>query len=176
MTSIMTTSDIEIRQFDAFVIDDAEGYEYSRCIFYWPGTDTMDPGVDITEVWEYADRKEVSVTMYDKDSDTGSKYLAVTSLSGELQKTSMLVGSINHDSESGFEMSDYNFIGYIDFEITTAGEDAYSDHIGSEDTFLFEYPAFSFLQALHEKSVSLFDAKAVSIDVDNVEPYTGFSD
>lgn len=174
ITSTITSSPNEIRQFDAFVVNEVAGYEYSRCIFFWPEDSTSYAGVDVTEVWEYANHKEVSVTMYNKDDNRCYKYLAITDTSSDLQKTSLLF--YGSDYSGDISLSGYTHIGYIDFELTTAVEADLSDHSGEEDLFLSGYPEFSKLEALHAKSVTLTEAKAVNLDADTLEPFTGFDD
>jgi len=164
----------ECLQFDAFVIPEEEGYSYSRVIFFWPeGQDGA--GVDVTEVWEYADRKEVSVTMYRPGNDHVNKYLAVTDMSDEYEKTSLLEYSDPY-TDTDIEVADYGFIGYIDFSMTEAAEDALSTHTESENTYLNGYPAFEKLETLHAKSVTPAEAKAVFIDPVDPEPFLGFED
>lgn len=169
-------AEAECRQFDAFVIPEEEGYSYSRAIFFWPEGSEAGAGVDVTEVWEYADRKEVSVTMY-RPGTPGhvNKYLAVTDMSDELEKTSLLEYSDPY-TDADITITDYGAIGFIDLTMTAAAEDALASHTGAENTYLDGYPAFEKLEALHAKSVTPAEAKAVYIDPVDPEPFLGFED
>ena len=165
----------ECRQFDAFVIPEEEGYSYSRVIWFWPEGSPAGAGVDVTEVWEYADRKEVSVTMYRPGTDHVNKYLAVTDMSDELEKTSLLEYSDPY-TDADINITDYGSLGFIDLTREVAAEDALSNHTGAENTYLDGYPAFEKLEALHAKSVTPAEAKAVYIDPVDPEPFLGFED
>ena len=155
--------DIQIRQFDAFLISETDGYSYSRSIFCWPGSGTQTAGVDITEVWEYSDRKEVSVTMY-HDENNFSKYLSVTDTSTEFQKTSLLNFQNYGMAIPPEGISGLSYIGYIDFSMLAPNEDEYSLHIDLEDVFLDGYPSFSYIDNTLAKSVSFAEAKALVVD------------
>jgi hypothetical protein len=163
------------RQFDAYVIPEEEGYSYSRAIFFWPEGSSDGAGVDVTEVWEYADRKEVSVTMYRPGTDHVNKYLAVTDMSDELEKTSLLEYSDPY-TDADINITDYGSLGFIDLTREVAAEDALSNHTGAENDYLKEYPEFEKLEALHAKSVTPAEAKAVYIDPVDPEPFLGFED
>lgn len=162
----------EIRQFDAFVPQEPEMVKYSRGIYHWGSS-----GLDVTEVWEYADRKAVSVTMYwgetspsEANRFTTHKYLAVTDTSDELQRTSLLYGSCDL-STTQYTLGENLYVGYIDL---TMWEAEYADY-GQRDTFLpSEYPTITELLDLHDRSVDPNDLPDVTIDSDSMEPYVGW--
>ncbi len=161
-----------IRQFDAFVPQEPEMVKYSRSIFYWGSS-----GMDVTEVWEYADRKAVSVTMYwgptspaEKDRFTTHKYLSITDTSDEFRRTSLLYGFCDL-STARYTLDDNRHVGYIDFTMWDA---AYADY-DQRNTFLpSEYPTITELLDLHAESVDPNDLPDVTVDSDSMEPYVGW--
>lgn len=168
ITSFLSGGEGECRQFDAYILE--SNVKYSRCYFYWPTNLWSYLGVDITEVWEYPDRKEVSVTLYNKDEGTVNKYLAVTDTTDELQRTSLFYGSYII-GDSAFTLDSYEKVGYIDFSKSMAMETSYAE----KGSFLpAEYPDVSFLDSLHNKSFDLNNVIDVIIDYENLIPYVDF--
>jgi len=113
--------------------------------------------------------------MYRPGNDHVNKYLAVTDMSDEYEKTSLLEYSDPY-TDADIDIADYGSIGYIDFSMEEAAEDALSNHTGDENTYLGEYPAFEKLEALHAKSATPAEAKAIFIDPVDPEPFLGFED
>lgn len=160
------------RQFDKAPDGDAD---YARCHY------VMDdpPHIDITEVWEFADRKEIVVTTYYQEQNNGVVYLGIVETESGNENTSMLQGRIADvtDSKQSLLESDYSagVIGYINLVMDAAMVS--SDVDTDKDNIPDGYPSYTQLMELHNRSkVTIGAAKEelLAASFTDPEPYFGY--
>lgn len=151
------------------------GADYARCHF------VMDdpPQIDITEVWEFADRKEIVVTTYYQEQNNGVVYLGIVELTSGNENTVMLEGRIGDvtDSEQSLVESDYSagVIGYINLAMEAAMVS--SDVATDKENLPDGYPTYTQLMDLHNRSkVTIGEAKEelLGASFTDPEPYFGY--
>lgn len=160
------------RQFDK--VPDGEA-DYARCHF------VMDdpPHIDITEVWEFPDRKEIVVTTYYQEQNNGVVYLGIVEMASGDEKTSMLEGRISDvtDSKQSLIESDYS-AGTIGFmNLTMDAVMVSSDVVTDKDNLPDGYPSYPQLMELHNRSkTTIGEAKTelLGASFTDLEPYFGY--
>ena len=137
------------------------------------------PFIEILEIWDFDDRKEICVKIYYKDQNNGHVNLAIIEKGSGEEKTTLLSGGLDpvDSSDDALASDQYSSIGYINLNMDKV---MVSDAVDTDKENLPDgYPSYNQMLDLHNRSkVTLGQAiEALNdADADDLEPYIGFFD